>query len=94
MTILTTLSRTAILRTPVASGRFVGATVSSINRIAWTPSMAVVSVKAYSGPSVDYDHFTHGWAVADITDFTKPGKYGMKTFNKISPKVKRKCVSC
>ncbi len=49
----------------------------------WKPASAV----HYSGPSVDYDHFSHGWAVGDIGDFTRPGKYHMQTFNKISPKV-------
>ena len=42
----------------------------------------------YSGPAVDYDHFSHGWAVGDLGDFTGKGKYHMQTFNKISPKVR------
>lgn len=45
------------------------------------------AVASYSGPAVDYDHFTHGWNVKDIDDFTVDGKYSMQTFNKISPKV-------
>jgi len=43
---------------------------------------------SYSGPAVDYDHFSHGWAVGDLNDFTGKGKYHMQTFNKISPKVR------
>ena len=38
-----------------------------------------------SGPRVDYDHYISGWNVEDISDFTKPGKYTVQTFNKISP---------
>jgi len=36
-----------------------------------------------SAISVDVDHFTSGWT--DIQDFSKPGKWTIKTFNKISP---------
>jgi D-3-phosphoglycerate dehydrogenase len=42
--------------------------------------------RAYTGPSVDYDHFVSGWTnIPDIQDFTKPDKYSMQTFNKLSP---------
>ncbi len=50
--------------------------------VAGTPKVS------YSGPAVDYDHFSHGWAVGDLGDFTGKGKYHMQTFNKISPKVR------
>lgn len=48
---------------------------------------SLVATRGYSGPAVDYDHFSHGWAVGDLGDFTGKGKYAMQTFNKISPKV-------
>ena len=45
---------------------------------------------AYSGPTVDYEHFSAGWNhISDISEFTKPGKYTTQTFNKISPSVGR-----
>lgn len=31
------------------------------------------------------DHYTSGWNIADIEDFTQPGKYAIQTYNKISP---------
>ena len=55
----------------------------------WKPaSLLSAHISGYSGPAVDYDHFSHGWAVGDIGDFTHAGKYQMQTFNKISPKVR------
>ena len=39
-------------------------------------------------PTIDYEHFASGWNIGDISDFTKPGKYCVQTFNKISPKVR------
>ena len=35
---------------------------------------------------VDIDHFTSGWNLTDLDGY-KPGKYKVKTYNKISPKV-------
>jgi hypothetical protein len=46
------------------------------------------NLRYYTGPTVDYDHFTSGWNIDDIKDFTKPGKYVTQTFNKISPQVR------
>jgi D-3-phosphoglycerate dehydrogenase / 2-oxoglutarate reductase len=52
----------------------------------------VASVRDYgatkSAPSplpVDIDHYTSGWNIEDISDFTKQGQYTVQTFNKISP---------
>ena len=56
----------------------------ALRQTRWHPN---ISALWYSGPALDYDHFAHGWAVGDIGDFTRPGKYHMQTFNKISPKV-------
>jgi phosphoglycerate dehydrogenase-like enzyme len=33
------------------------------------------------------DHYVSGWNIEDIKEFTKPGRYNVRTFNKISPKV-------
>mmetsp|Transcript_1384 Transcript_1384/g.1322 ORF Transcript_1384/g.1322 Transcript_1384/m.1322 type:complete len:474 (-) Transcript_1384:179-1600(-) len=33
---------------------------------------------------IDVDHYTSGWKIGDIDDFTKAGKYRIQTFNKIS----------
>lgn len=41
-----------------------------------------------SAPSplpVDIEHYTSGWNIEDISDFTKQGQYTVQTFNKISP---------
>lgn len=84
MTILTTLTRTA-LRAPRGS-RFGASSSSSSILSSWHKNATPFAANSYSGPAVDYDHFTHGWEVADIDDFTKAGKYYMQTFNKISPK--------
>ena len=37
---------------------------------------------------VDVEHYTSGWNIEDIQDFTKPGKYNVATYNKISPLVR------
>lgn len=39
------------------------------------------------GPNlpVDVEHYTSGWNVDDIKDYTAPGKYVVHTYNKISP---------
>lgn len=34
---------------------------------------------------VDIEHYTSGWNIEDISDFTKQGSYHVQTFNKISP---------
>lgn len=36
---------------------------------------------------VDVDHYTSGWHIKDISEFTQPGKYNVETYNKISPVV-------
>eukprot|EP00980_Cylindrotheca_fusiformis_P006239 scaffold1336_cov158-Cylindrotheca_fusiformis.AAC.1 len=44
------------------------------------------ATRFYSGPTVDFDHFTSGWSnVGDLEEFKKRGKYELQTFNKISP---------
>jgi hypothetical protein len=37
---------------------------------------------------VDVDHYTSGWNIEDIKDFTKSGKFNVQTYNKISPTVR------
>jgi D-3-phosphoglycerate dehydrogenase / 2-oxoglutarate reductase len=34
---------------------------------------------------VDIEHYTSGWNIDDIEEFTKPGKYAIQTYDKISP---------
>jgi hypothetical protein len=39
-----------------------------------------------TGPlPVDIEHYTSGWTIADIEEFTQPGKYAIQTYDKISP---------
>jgi len=41
----------------------------------------------WEGPiPIDLEHYTSGWNITDLDDFTQPGKYAVQTFNKISPK--------
>lgn len=35
---------------------------------------------------LDVDHYVSGWNIGDIAEFTRPGKYQIQTFNKISEK--------
>lgn len=45
------------------------------------------SAPDWEGPiPVDIEHFTEGWNLTDIEDFTRPGQYAIQTFNKISDK--------
>jgi hypothetical protein len=72
--------------------------LSLLHRSAGRSGSAVLStmaVRAFSGTvvlgkahgpnlPVDVDHYTSGWNVDDIKDFTSTGKYSVQTFNKIS----------
>lgn len=48
----------------------------------------VTGIETRDGPNlpVDVEHYTSGWNVADIKDFTHLGKYAIHTFNSISAK--------
>lgn len=37
---------------------------------------------------INVEHYTSGWNIDDIKDFTKSGKYHVQTYNKISPTVR------
>jgi hypothetical protein len=37
---------------------------------------------------INVEHYTSGWNIEDIKDFTKSGKYNVQTYNKISPTVR------
>ena len=42
--------------------------------------------EAKIGPlPIDVDHYTEGWNITDVDEFTQKGKYAVQTFNKISP---------
>lgn len=54
---------------------------------------ALAAVRSYSGSRsvwsplpVDIEHYTSGWNIEDIEEFTQKGHYAVQTFNKISPK--------
>ena len=34
------------------------------------------------------DHYTSGWSIEDLSEFTKQGKYSVQTYNAISTKVR------
>jgi len=61
-------------------------------RVIAAPSI-VSSVRALAssavgggGASVDVDHYTSGWNMGDLAEFSSEGKYQIQTFNKISEK--------
>jgi len=56
-----------------------------------TANRALLQVRPLTGTiiPIDVDHYSSGWNIKDIGEFTKPGKYQIQTFNKISDKVSR-----
>lgn len=48
--------------------------------------------KRFNPIPVDIDHYTSGWAIEDIQEFTRQGKYSVQTYNQISTKVCIKIV--
>eukprot|EP00568_Trieres_chinensis_P010441 CAMPEP_0183300556 /NCGR_PEP_ID=MMETSP0160_2-20130417/6942_1 /TAXON_ID=2839 ORGANISM="Odontella Sinensis, Strain Grunow 1884" /NCGR_SAMPLE_ID=MMETSP0160_2 /ASSEMBLY_ACC=CAM_ASM_000250 /LENGTH=488 /DNA_ID=CAMNT_0025462997 /DNA_START=223 /DNA_END=1689 /DNA_ORIENTATION=- len=47
---------------------------------------AAGAVRPLTAGGVVVDHYTDGWNIGDISEFTRPGKYQIQTFNKISEK--------
>ena len=45
------------------------------------------SVPDFTPIPTDLEHYTDGWNVEDIDEFTQSGKYNLQTFNKISEKL-------
>jgi D-3-phosphoglycerate dehydrogenase len=62
------------------------ARVATLRRTGSTFSARFLSTKLDGPMPVDVEHYTSGWNISDIKDFTKPGKYSIQTFNKISQK--------
>lgn len=65
---------------------------TATRRVVRCAFVASTTVRDYSAtksaPSplpVDIEHYTSGWNIEDISDFTKQGQYTIQTFNKISP---------
>ena len=66
------------------------------------PSLAILRRSAASSSSIigaarhltggaaniSVDHYSSGWKIDDIADFTKEGKFHIKTYNKISEQVR------
>ena len=50
------------------------------------PALQRLAARSFSAKPIpiDIDHFTSGWAIEDLSDFTKQGKYSVQTFNQIS----------
>lgn len=48
----------------------------------------LLQVRPLTGTTIpiDVDHYSSGWNIADLSEFTRPGKYQIQTFNKISDK--------
>lgn len=69
-------------------------TILFLTRTATRTGARIVSTQRFlstmteAGP-IDLEHYTSGWNIEDIGDFTKPGKYNIETYNKISPVVRR-----
>ncbi|KAL7567786.1 hypothetical protein ACA910_000538 [Epithemia clementina (nom. ined.)] len=80
-----------LLRSTVAktgSSKFVLAGHPLATRKSNQGCVRTFSVITRDGPNipVNVEYYTSGWNVADIDEFTKPGKYSLQTFNKISTK--------
>jgi len=52
-------------------------------------SRHLLQVRPLTGTTIpiDVDHYSSGWNIEDIGEFTRAGKYQIQTFNKISDKV-------
>mmetsp|Transcript_30497 Transcript_30497/g.46692 ORF Transcript_30497/g.46692 Transcript_30497/m.46692 type:complete len:480 (-) Transcript_30497:220-1659(-) len=70
-----TLHRRAAIVAAAATARESAATATAIRCKSSAPIDDV---------DVDVDHYTSGWTIGDISDFTVRGKYHVHTFNKIS----------
>ena len=59
------------------------------------PTLRAASVRFMGGSPlpVDVDHYTSGWNIEDIDEFTQPGKFNIRTYNKISPVVSTMVLS-
>mmetsp|Transcript_38795 Transcript_38795/g.116635 ORF Transcript_38795/g.116635 Transcript_38795/m.116635 type:complete len:94 (-) Transcript_38795:1753-2034(-) len=66
----------------------VAASLSARRAVAAAASAARHLSSGGETPSVDYEHYASGWNIGDLAEFTKPGKYQIQTFNKISEKVR------
>lgn len=56
------------------------------------PALKRVGTRGFSSPRkfnpipVDIEHYTSGWKITDVEDFTRLGKYSIMTYNQISTK--------
>ena len=61
-----------------------------LRRSAASSSRIVGAARHLTGGSanISVDHYSSGWKIDDIADFTKEGKFHIKTYNKISEEVR------
>jgi D-isomer specific 2-hydroxyacid dehydrogenase, catalytic domain/D-isomer specific 2-hydroxyacid dehydrogenase, NAD binding domain len=94
-TVLCTIMFSVLARSTTTTVGSRGGTASSGGSLLLVRAFSATTSK--SGPTapattdfrplpVDIEHYTEGWNVQDISDFTKKGQYTIYTFNKISPK--------
>jgi D-3-phosphoglycerate dehydrogenase / 2-oxoglutarate reductase len=88
-TIMSFLLQASLRSSPVlcaSTGRY-GTRTAMAAFVATAPSKQDYSSTAttQSPLPVDIEHYTSGWNIEDISDFTKHGTYSIQTFNKISP---------
>ena len=78
------LTVSSLVRTALASsGRraaFAAASTTSVTR-----SSSSTSSKPFNPIPLDLEHYTEGWNIQDVEEFTQTGFYAVQTFNKISP---------
>ena len=62
-----------------------------LRRSAASSSRIVGAARHLTGGSanISVDHYSSGWKIDDIADFTKEGKFHIKTYNKISEEVRK-----
>lgn len=66
-------------------------TVASRNFLRRAASAQRATAKAYfSSSNVEIEHYTSGWSQEDKDYYTQSDQFRIQTFNKISPKVRRR----
>lgn len=62
-----------------------------LRRSAASSSRIVGAARHLTGgaANISVEHYSSGWKIDDIADFTKEGKFHIKTYNKISEEVRK-----
>jgi len=86
-------AETASLRRPISyrsNATMLAPSLAILRRSAANSSRIVGAARHLTGgaSNISVDHYSSGWKIDDIADFTKEGKFHIKTYNKISEQVR------